>query len=207
MKILYWNVYIGQRPAVVLRELKEMIAVHKPEIIGLGEATKAYQITDDVPGYRRIHLAPVRRRGNENADTAVLVRNDVKIYRKRAWRMSLSWFVPGRRVRHSPRVYIVVITKGDDGRRWRVAVGHWPFRDAQEETKRKVKRWFALAPRARSIFVGDLNARASVLRRYFKGVRVTGQGVDLALHKNCTATYKNLGKHGSDHPAILFTFK
>lgn len=206
MKILYWNVYIGQSPANVLDDLIFFAKTYKPEIIGLGEATKAYKITDEVPGYRRIHLAPVRQRGNENADTAVLVRHDVRIIRKRYWRMTLSWVVPGRTVRHTPRVYIVVRVKDKAGKSWRVAVGHWPFGRAQEETKRKVRRWMRLSfiP---TIFVGDLNAGRVEITQFFKPYKNTGFGVDRAIYKKCTATAVNLGKHGSDHPAVLFTFK
>lgn len=207
MDIIYWNVYIRQSPEKVLHELKEIAEIWKPEIIGLGEATKAWSITDDVPGYRRIQLRPVRRRGNENADSAILVRNDIEVTARRVWRMSLSWFVPGRTVRHTPRVYLVVKFKAD-GLRWRVAVGHWPFGRAQEETKRRVRRWFRLAPLQRSIFVGDLNENAAGIAAAFKGtgVRQVGFGVDRALFKNCRASANKLGYRGSDHPAVRFSF-
>lgn len=204
IKVLYWNVYIGNSPEETLRELSVLAKAHRPHIIGLGEATKAYKITDEIPGYRRIHLAPVRQRGNENADSAVLVRHDVVITSKRIWRMRLSWFVPGRRVRHTPRVYIVVRFKAE-GRKWRVAVGHWPFGAAQEETKRKVRRWFRLSTLP-SAYVGDLNAREPELTRFFRPLKNIGFGVDRAIYKRCRATAKNLGKHGSDHPAVLFRF-
>lgn len=206
MKVLYWNVYIGQTPGAVLEELLDLAKTHKPEIIGLGEATKAYKITDDVPGYRRIHLAPVKRRGNENADTAVLVRHDIEILTRRIWRMRLSWFVPRRTVRHSPRVYIVVRVRDKAGKKWRVAVGHWPFGKAQEETKRKVKRWFRYGTLP-TVYVGDLNAREAEITRYFKPLKNVGVGVDRAIMKRCVGSVQNLGRRGSDHFALLFTFK
>ena len=205
MKVLYWNCYFKTPPQVVLRELKEMAATHKPHIIGLGEASYMRGITDDVPGYRRIHLPRVRRVGNEDADTAVLVRNDVQLRYKRVWRMGMKWYVPRKRVLHDPRVYIVVRVKVE-GKRWRIAIGHWPFGAAQEETKRKVKRWFTWSTLP-SAFVGDLNAREPEITQYFKPLRNIGFGIDRAIYKKCRVTARNLGKHGSDHPAVLFNFR
>lgn len=208
MNIIYWNVYFRHNPQAVLSELKKVAANHRPVIIGLGEAKYMYNITDDVPGYRRIHLKPKNTRADENGDTAVLVRKDIEIVGYRYVRMTKKFRVPGHNFTRDPRVYIIVRFKYQ-GRVWKVYVAHWPFGPAQEETKSKVKWWFAAHLLKPVIHVGDLNAHRPEIVTFAKACRAkeVGVGIDRAIYKNIkSATVVNLGKRGSDHPMLLFKF-
>ena len=206
--MIYWNVYILHKKEHVLKELKEMAAKYQPEIIGLGEARGIYSITDDIPGYKRFQLPPQKGAGDENADTAVLVREDVEILSKRPMRMRVPFIGPKARIRREARIYWALRVRVE-GRVWRVSVGHWPFGAAKQETKRRIKRWFGRTPVTQSaVHIADVNTSPAELTKTLKrtGIRHKGIGIDRALYKFCSAVVKSLGKRGSAHPAVLFTF-
>lgn len=208
IRMIYWNVYILHNKQDVRQELKEMAKEYQPEIIGLGEARGIYSITDDIPGYKRFQLPPQKGAGDENADTGVLVREDVEILSKRPMRMRVGFRGPKAGIKREPRIYWSLRVRVE-GRVWRVSVGHWPFGPAKQETKRRIKRWFGRTPVTQSaVHIADVNTRPAELTKMLKGTRIhhKGIGIDRGLYKYASATVKSLGKHGSDHPAVLFTF-
>lgn len=208
IRTIYWNVYIKHNKEHVLKQLKDMADEYSPELLGLGEARGIYSINDDVPGYNRIQLPPQPGSADENADTAILVRKDVEVLSKRPMRMRVRFRGPKAGINREPRIYWIVRIRVE-GRVWRVSVGHWPFGPAKQETKRRIKKWFGKTPPTQSsVHIADVNTRPEELTRMLKGsgIRHKGIGIDRALYKNCSATVKGLGKRGSDHPAVLFTF-
>lgn len=204
MKLLYWNVYVGHHVDDVLRELRGMIKDYKPEVIGLGECMHVAPHLDQIKGYRAFTL---KETTPGSSDTAVLVRDDVALKRW-YWMILHKWWRgpkhgkaqgPKRywsgRIRHNKKTY-------------RISIGHWPFNWAVDETEDRIVKWFKHSiPLRKSGHFGDLNMGADESDRYvrrFNG-KHTGHGVDRALYKNMKVTYRALGKHGSDHEAVLFT--
>lgn len=216
MKILYWNVYVGHDTSEVRRELLGMVRQHNPEFVGLGEASRLYGMT--LPGYRKYQRKPdpnqpgdnvaERSYNGDDADTAVFVRNDIELDYVGWMRMKLRWAGPKHGWLHKPKIYFIARLKYR-GKRRRVSIGHWPFGAAQDETKVRIRKWFLRGKAGvQSIHVGDLNTRADELTAFVKtfGGHQVGHGVDRALYKNCSiVNCKPLGKHGSDHEAILVT--
>lgn len=206
IRTIYWNVYIKHNKDHVLKELKNMASEYQPELFGLAEARGIYTVTDDVPGYNRVQLKPQPGAADENANIAVLVRNDVEVISKRPMRMRMRFRGPKAGINREPRIYWNLKIRVE-GQVWRVSVGHWPFGPAKQETKKRIKKWFgrSLLP---STHIADVNTRPAELTKMLKGTKIRhkGIGIDRALYKNCSATVKGLGKRGSDHTAVLFTF-
>lgn len=215
LDVLLWNVYVGQKPTAVLAELKQMTAKHEPEIIVLSEAARSFNVLDDLPHYRRVQVKPdgaTGRKVDEDGDVAILVRRDVALLRQRPIRMAQPWTGPKHGLPHEPRVYHAVLIK-DQGVRWRILGGHWPTPSAKNtkaitETTTRVRRWMRLTGRKYPVIAaGDLNMLFRAVQTRLDA-RVGGNGVDLGAYLYCELVGKvNLGRHGSDHDAILLTFR
>jgi hypothetical protein len=205
MKILYWNVYIGRSAASAMERLRAMIKEHDPEIVGLGEASKIQGLSENVPGYKAFWL-PETYRGR--GDTIVLVRNDVVLkdwywVRFKAW-----WTGPKHGLPQGPKRFWAGRVKDDRLGIVRVSVGHWGFNTALPECEAWCVSWFKKPwyPWRKSVHLGDLNmgpGETGEFCKRFNG-KHEGIGIDRAMFKNCVVTARNLGMHGSDHPAVLF---
>lgn len=204
MKVLYWNVYVGHNIIHAMGELRDMIKAYRPEVVGLGEAKRIYPHLHTIPGYRPFVLAETYE---GRSDTAVLVRDDVDLKGWRWLEMTKWWTGPKHGKSQGPKRYWSGRIK-HNGKIYRLSIGHWPFNTAVDETKDRIAAWFKHAvPLRKSAHIGDLNTRADELDRYvkrFRGKHV-GHRVDRALYKNMKVTHRALGKHGSDHEAVLFT--
>lgn len=204
MKVLYWNVYVGHHVDDVLREVRGMIKSYHPEVVGLGECMRVSPHLDKIPGYTAYTL-PEKTPGS--SDTAVLVRNDVPLKRWRWLEMYRWWKGPKHGKVQGPKRYWSGRFKVN-GRVLRLSIGHWPFNDAVNETEDRIAQWFQRTiPLRKSAHLGDLNMGPDETGRYVKRFRGkhTGHGVDRCLYKNMKVTFRPLGKHGSDHEAVLFT--
>jgi hypothetical protein len=202
MRLLYWNVYIGNKPSDVLRALRRLIRQHKPEIIGLGEATRvAPYLEKGIPGYTA-YTFPKTHEGA--ADTAVLVRDGVFLRRNRWLRMTKWWTGPKHGKRQGPKRYWSGRFKVN-GKIARISIGHWPFNTAVEETENRIALWFK--SRLPSGHFGDLNMHGEEAQRYAQrvGGRTKGQGPDRAVYKNgMRITHTVLPRGISDHHPVIF---
>lgn len=210
LSILYWNVYVGHNPDDVKRELMGMVKEHDPEIIGLGEAMRLRGL--HIPGYKKFVYERVGNHNLDyyNADTTVFVRDDVELESQRWMELKTWWSGPKHGLRQPPKRYFLSKVKvGKKGEIWRVSVGHWPFNTARPETLQRITNWFEKMRKRVAIHVGDLNTRADDLASFVRkfGADQTGHGVDRTIFRHCTAHAKALGKHGSDHEAVLFTYR
>ena len=214
LKVIAWNVYEGHDPATVEGEVVAMTGLHWPHIVALFEAKNLHGRLR-VPGYRVIQLRPVRNPGRmtETANVALLVRDGVRIKRRGALRMKRTWRGPVHGHLHDPRVYRFVVVKPRRlGPAWKVGGFHLPFGTApRAESFRRMRRWFRRSSDRRPVVaVGDMNGNAALMRARVGdrvGARVAGHGVDLAIFLRCRlARVRNLGRHGSDHPALLYVF-
>lgn len=213
LRVLAWNVYTGHKPAAVRRELADMIAARHPDAIVLTEATHQQRSLGAL-GYNVIHLpsrAVVKGNQPETADTAILVKPSVKILRHWAMHMTTFWKGPDHGWPHDPRVYQVVrIRKGRQT--WRILGDHQPFgRKPVAESVRRLRKWLAAALSVPSIVIGDQNQRAPEFHDRVAadaGAHVGGARIDLAAFIGCElVSVEDLGFHGSDHRAQLYTFR
>lgn len=207
MKVLYWNVYIGRDPDAVLAELRELIREFKPDVIGLGEASRIGGRSENINGYRAFWLAETwRGRG----DTLVLVRDDVNL-RSWNWKEFTKWWTgPKNGWRQGPKRFWNGRIKKKGLGVVRLSIGHWPFNTALPEVEAWAVDWFkrpVWSLRRKSVHLGDLNMgpeETTAFVKQFNGKHV-GVRIDRAMYKNCTIRARDLGKRGSDHPAVLFT--
>lgn len=206
MRILYWNVYVGHEPKDAMRELGAMINEHNPHVIGLGEASRLTERVHHVVGYEAFSI-PETYMGE--GETIALVRDDVNLRRWNWLKMTKWWTGPKHGLKQGPKRYWNGRIK-HDGVLWRISIGHWPFNTARPETEDRIEAWFKRAlPWRKSAHLGDLNTPPNVMDQYVKRFRGkhTGVGIDRIMFRNCTVTARDLGRHGSDHPAVLFTLK
>lgn len=143
IRSLLWNVWVGQHPDAVRRELEQLLAEHDPDTVVLNEAYRCRQVLRGLPGYRRpIHGPNI----GEGADVAVLVARRHQIIRRIHLPMRRRWKVlsknrvkagrecRGARVRHVEGPVI----------RWLGIHGptnHAVNEPAQREMKNRVSRW------------------------------------------------------------------
>lgn len=212
LSILAWNVYQGHKPTAVRNIVASLAIEHQPHVIVLNEATNAGPF--HVPGYVSFQLPknnPPGRIQPEDADTAVLVRADVDVRRHRVYKMRTSWTGPDHGLPHEPRVFHGLWLRTREGQTWKIAGGHWPFGTAKDEAKRWTARWIRRTMPLRPVlFVGDLNEMPAGLSPMLHSARAqsVGHRIDRAIHANCRAvSVQTLGFYGSDHRAVLFTFR
>jgi hypothetical protein len=216
LKLLLWNVYTGQQPVDVKRELIKMLSRHHPEVVVLSEAARAHGVLDDIPNYRRIQAQPNGAPGrlmDEDGDIAILVRLDVAVLAQHPMRMSQPWTGPIHGRGHEARVFHAVTIK-DQGVRWRILGDHLPTGGvngrrngkAVREGVAAIRAWMRRFASLPTIAAGDQNLGKNTLRTQLDAP-VAGDGVDLAAYRNCKhVSTLDLGHHGSDHPATLLTF-
>ncbi len=101
LRVLAWNVYVGNPPDRVRAELGRLLLERKPAVVVLNEAYRLGPLS--VAGYDTFHRFP-----GERADTAVLVRDDVEVGRVRWVRMTEPWRGPIHGDLHAPRQYVSV---------------------------------------------------------------------------------------------------
>lgn len=218
IRILAWNVYEGHKPADVVRQLRLLARLHKPDVIGLGECLNLNVIAVD--GYTTFHLPKDKNRPkgshDEATDTAVLIRHGIKIRRHNLLQMRKPWVGPKHGWPHPPKTYHAFLLDVD-GKTWKVSAGHWPTgltgprrvnRIAVQETAKAIRRWFRRTlPGRPTIHFGDLNNNAATVSQLL-GVNAHGHRVDVAAYRNARfAGMRVLGPHGSDHDALLWTFR
>lgn len=143
VRVLWWNVYVGQHPDTVLRAVCELVDEHQPHVVALGETYRCRGVLGRVPGYRR-HQG---HRGEAVAMT-VLVRRDVEV-RSRGWlNMRRDWIGPVHDKLHGPRSFPRLRLRFKHGAELRLLAVHFPTgghdgrnRAAVLEAAKRVKRW------------------------------------------------------------------
>lgn len=151
-------------------------------------------------------------------DSAILVRDGVRVGSWRAIRMTRRWF--GRRLAkwRAPRTMLTVRVS------WlRVLAVHMPPRPADArnvgayaEQADAIVRWAQRRPKARPIaVVGDFNATvrdskmihgpAHIAARINDHIHPQLQGIDLAITRRCRVSYvkRPSDRGGSDHPFLV----
>lgn len=221
--VVAWNVFVGNDPDRIAAALTELAEEHQPDVFVLTEATRCHrQVAKaaDALGYRVFHEQPTPgvHGGivHEEGDTAVLVRSgaDVKVLAEHVASMGRNWIGPKHGLKHEPRRYRRLRLQVR-GTRWGLTGSHWPTggpgganKTAFRETMRRSRAWALAAPVRATVDVGDLNGRIPALTPWAKrfGATVTGHGVDVAVHRGCSAEATVLEAFGSDHRAMLFRF-
>lgn len=212
MDILAWNVYIGNKPEVVRTNLERLLEAHNPEFAILMEASRVKGhlggLGYDVVQFKPRPLIPGNQPGQANI--AILVRTDLDLIRRGALRMSKFWVGPKHGWPQDPRVYRWVKTRKVK-KIWKVGGAHTPFGTAaRTESRFRLVRWLKRAlPTRPTVLVLDANMSMAEFRTTIAtpgGVKwVGGSGIDLIAVKNAKLlSAKNLGKNGSDHPAMLY---
>lgn len=140
LRVLWWNVWVGQKPETVLRTVATLVDQHQPHIVALCETYRCGKVLGQIPGYRR-------SRGffGEGRDITVLVRRDLNVLGRSAWRMVVPWV---HHVPKTPRVYRRVRLELPSGQRLRFAAVHLPTggpagpsRLAVSESIARIQRW------------------------------------------------------------------
>lgn len=225
LDILAWNVKNNRQPDVVGAHLRQLLAQTGPMLAGLYEGRQYDKVIDRVAremGYAAVQLDPQRlteaqrkrKVQEERANVAVLIRRDL-IDAAGARPVVKPWFMheqfTGAKagLPHLPRVYLRLgITI--DGERWRTGFAHWPTehgnRAAVAETYRRTSVFLRNATHDGhpAVVVGDLNQPVPGLALRFPTV-VKGKHVDHLLGSPMVkGEARVLGRHGSDHNAILY---
>lgn len=214
INVLSWNVYVGNKTdvgATVAAWLKDP----RPEVVVLQEATGRWKALSRVArdnGYR--HYQGVT---GQAAGTAVLIRSDVIVLKRRELAMRRWWTGPIHGWRQKPRRYPA----------FRLRIGtrivrlmnlHYPtggpdapaVRESLLRTRKWLRRGFSSIP---AIGVGDVNMGGRSLRTWLTGpvgrgsVVVDGHRADNLAARGAHGTSRTLGKHGSDHEAVLYTLE
>lgn len=126
VRVLWWNVYVGQEPTDVLRQVATMADDHQPHLIALCEAYRCRSVLAQVPAYKRLQGVHLGSTQTENSDVALLVRRDVKIRSEAATRMHVPWIGPKHNLKRSPRVYRRGWFEFPDGGELRFLAAHLP---------------------------------------------------------------------------------
>lgn len=205
MKVLYWNVYIGHNPDDVMTELRKLIKEFDPEVVGLGEASRIGGRSEHIRGYNAYWLKETYR---GEGGTLVLVRKDVDL-RSWNWKKFTKWWTgPKHGLPQGPKRFWNGRIRDKRLGLVRLSIGHWPFNKALPEVEAWCVDWFKRPIGKRiSVHLGDVNmqeAETDKFVRQFRGKNV-GIRLDRAMFKNCNVRARDLGKRGSDHPAVLFT--
>lgn len=217
--VLAWNVYVANSDRNVEHHLAEWIRDHGPHVIVLNEARGHADVLRRVArehGYELFQEdpAPKPKVGPipENGNTAVMVRRDVDVIRRRTVAMRLRWLVVSHNRWHLPRRY-EVITLRLDGRRWKVRASHWPTngfdgrnRAAFRESAVRARAW-ANTVRTPALIVGDLNdAKARIADFFGRRFTVAGRHIDLLVGRRVAdVQHRQLTKGGGDHHARVYT--
>lgn len=197
-------------------ELAAYLATYHPDVVVLSEA---YRWRHEISGYQTLKWSK-RRHGPEARDLMVLVRDGVKVKRKRLRKMDRRWFGPFTLRRREPRRYPVVVVKVD-GVRWPILAAHLPpggasggvrtrgrNKGAWHESARKIKRWLRKRPRA--VVAGDLNDNRASVKKHIapkRGRVVMASNVDGVVAVGARITLKRLPVPTGMHGWFLATLK
>lgn len=212
LSIVFWNIWVGHKVTHVREQIRDIHKHYNPEVFGLMEAAHMYGHLEGL-GYRVFQVRRKSRRGyvSEAANSAILVRNDVKVVRRWFLILKLVWKGPKLGKKHDPRWFPVVLVK-HKGRTWKTAPAcHLPFGEKQRaEADRALRRLLAWTVKGRPVVVaGDMQHGRHAIRArvssHVVSAWITGFGIDLAMGRNCVLEeVRNLGLRGSDaHPAVL----
>jgi exonuclease III len=214
MRILAWNVYIDNDPQSVGQTVAGWLEQYKPEVVVLNEATRCWKVLSRAArgnGYR--HYQGVT---GQAAGIAVLVRSDVAVVRRREAVMRRWWRGPIHGWRQKPRRYPYLRLRLPGGRVVRLMALHFPTGGANApavaESLDRTRVWLRRGlSRVPAVTVGDTNLGVVTLRTKLAGrvgrgaVVVPGHHVDNLIGRGVTGRSTTLGKHGSDHEAVLYT--
>lgn len=212
--ILGWNVYVGNAPLAVRSALAKLLKEHKPHVVGLMEAVRLFGSLDGL-GYKVVQFKPKsRRRGatSNNADIAILVRDDVELIAPLTRRMKQFWYGPKHHKLQDPRVNRGVRVR-IDGQVWKIIVGHGPFGKSQVlEWNTKLIAWVnATVLRRPVIIIVDANETKADFQKNVGDAagldveRGPDSYIDLIASKNAKiVNIQSLGRGISDHPANLY---
>lgn len=145
VRVLLWNVWVGQHPGSVRRSLRRLTRKHRPDVVVLNEAYRCGHVLQKIPGYS-VYQGP---NVGEGADVAVLVADRYKVRKSRALKMRETWTVVSKGRRKSPREYRIVRVKLDHALVLPILGIHGPTDNpinaaAVDESSRRVVRWAAL---------------------------------------------------------------
>jgi len=212
-----WNVKAGRSWAnAILPELNKMLAAEQPDTVGLLEAYDAPDLRGLVPGYSYVYQAlgfepETAGYVEEHSECVVLVRDGLEVKAREAIEMQTSWKGPVVGAMHDPRI-IRRVTVEKNGVACRPIYGHGPFgKDAVAEFDAEmVDQLDGLGELGPVMALADWNQdNATVTAKVGTpaGAKVDGGGIDLAVYKSCVKIKgQNLGPHGSDHDAKIWTF-
>jgi hypothetical protein len=138
---LAWNVYEGQDPKAVRRRLAAIITRFRPNVIALSEAYHCGPELEGLAAHRGYHLSQGPNVG-EQADCALLVRDDRPIASPGPARMREPWVGPKHGLAKRPREYPRARYHLAPGLVLRVAAVHLPFGDKPlAESNAWIVRW------------------------------------------------------------------
>lgn len=208
-RILSWNARVGRRPSAVVVALLAFIAVSRPQVIVLSEATSYTKTLRRAFGLRW----HVYRKGT---DMVVMVRRSLPQPEVSTVGHVIAWRGPKAGLPHVGRRWLVLDW---DGFRL-IAVHRVPGGPAGgvSEALRGANKpaWDAetvlllqLLFRVRTaLVVGDQNAEIRELINFMESNDLhpikTGAKVDWAMARRYRAKGKRLLRRGSDHPAVLY---
>lgn len=147
------RIFVANIEAVRRPPLGEAINDYRPALVLLQQANRAENL-DDFDGYRAVGF----RFSIEARGIKALVRDDVKVLRRKSLVMKRRWVGPKAGKGHEPRVYLAMLVKIDGLKVWVVDV-HLPTRncpEAQAESLRRLRKW-ALRRRRPVVIAGDFN--------------------------------------------------
>jgi endonuclease/exonuclease/phosphatase (EEP) superfamily protein YafD len=214
VRVLSWNVYVGQAPEAVRRWLLVLVALTWPHVIVLQEAKR---FTGTLPGYRRYAADDLAR--PDAANCVVLVRKDRRVTRERPLPVPEP---AGRWTFREPKPARVFYTIVVDG--WlqvvdlhRCVWGQLRNRTAWEAEDDTLTGCVHDEVEALAM-VGDWNDRPQhvwALSPRSLATRLGGRleyhhprAIDYALVRGCRARVRKLPrKYGSDHAPKLVTLR
>lgn len=143
VRILGWNVWVGQKPPAVLAAVRQLVDAHEPDVIVLNEAYRCGDVLAELKGYR-LHQG---RDIGEGADVAVLVARRHEVVNQGALEMQQRWEVVSHdKVRAGREYQFVRLQLNGDGPVLRVLGIHFPTDNpvnasAASESRARVVRW------------------------------------------------------------------
>lgn len=207
LEVGFWNVKVDASLNEILKHIEKIIGEEDPDLLLLAEAKHLRGHLNGL-GYEIFQLKAT----SADANIAVMVRDGLNVKRNFVLRMKERWIGPRAGVNQDPRVYRTIkVEKG--GIVWKVGGFHFPFGTAaRRESVKAVRKWFRVTTKKRPVIaVGDWQRGEGPIKANVAdlvGARISGDGLDLAIFKNCgLVKEKNLGKGVSDHPAMLWVFR
>lgn len=137
IRVLWWNVWVGQKPADVRAHLEQLLEAHQPDLVGLAEAYRCRDVLRQIEGYRLHH----GRNVGERADVAVLVAHELQVLHHGRLHLARTWIGPKHGRRKSPRVSRRVQVRLPGGARIRVLFGHAPTGGYDGRNAAAVREW------------------------------------------------------------------